>query len=288
VRVLITGASGQLGRALVESAPGALTVIACSRSELDITDLSAVSTCIDRHGPAVIINAAGYTAVDQAESEHRLAFRINADGPRNLAQAAWDARARLIHISTDYVFDGNACAPYRPEAQTNPLNVYGATKRAGEIAVSSVSLHCSVILRSAWLYAAQGRNFLRTMLQLMRQNGHVRVVADQVGTPTAAVSLAFALWRIVENPQITGVHHWTDMGVASWYDFASAIAEDGAAMGLLSSDVVVEPVATSEYPTSACRPRYSVLDTSSLRSLAMKPVHWRTRLRTVLGEIGRA
>lgn len=288
MRVLITGAGGQLGRALIQSAPSEFTVIARSRAELDIADLSAISTCIGLHEPAVIINAAGYTAVDQAEGERALAFRINADGPRILGQTARDIGARLIHLSTDYVFDGNACAPYKAEAQTNPLNAYGESKRAGEIAVSSVWPSGSVILRSAWLYAPYGRNFVRSMLQLMWKNGHVRVVADQVGTPTAAESLADALWRIVENPQIVGVHHWTDVGSASWYDFASAIAEDAADIGLVAPDVVVEPIATSEYPTPACRPRYSVLDTSSLRSLPINPLHWRTRLRTVLAEISRA
>jgi dTDP-4-dehydrorhamnose reductase len=183
------------------------------------------------------------------------------------------------------VFDGAASVPYRPEAATNPLSVYGATKLAGERAVLEGLPGRSVVLRTAWVYAAEGANFVRTMLRVMKANGTVRVVADQVGTPTAARGLAEAIWQLVAKPEITGIHHWTDAGVASWYDFAVAIAEEGELLGLVPPDVTVTPIATAEYPTPARRPSYSVLDKTSLTSRGLTPLHWRKRLRSVLGEM---
>jgi dTDP-4-dehydrorhamnose reductase len=292
VKVLITGAGGQVGRILSSDAPPGVEVLACGHKDLDIADASAVSDYVRLHVPDVIINAAAYTAVDRAESEPELARKVNADGPRHLAAAAnaatGAARApgiRLIHLSTDFVFDGAASVPYRPEAATNPLGVYGATKLAGERAVLEELPGRSVVLRTAWVYAAEGANFVRTMLRVMKANGTVRVVADQVGTPTAARSLAETIWQLVAKPDVTGIHHWTDAGVASWYDFAVAIAEEGALLGLVPANVTVNPIATAEYPTPARRPSYSVLDKTSLTSLGLAPLHWRKRLRSVLGEM---
>jgi dTDP-4-dehydrorhamnose reductase len=285
VRVLITGAGGQVAKALVGTGPSSMTLLATSHKELDITDAAAVSSYVRHHSPDIIINAAAHTAVDRAESEPELARRVNCDGPRHLAIAAREAGARLLHISTDFVFDGASSTPYRPDAATNPLGVYGATKLAGERAVLESLPGRSVVIRTAWVYAAQGSNFVRTMLRVMQNNGAVRVVADQVGTPTAAPALAQTLWKILEKPQISGVHHWTDAGVASWYDFAVAIAEEGAQLGLVPDNVTVTPIATAEYPTPARRPAYSVLDKTSLVSFGLVPIHWRQRLRGVLGEM---
>ncbi len=253
-KVLIAGAGGQVGRALLETRPTDFEVIACSHAELDIGAHEAVRECIARHRPALIINAAAYTAVDKAESEPEAANRINAQGPGYLAAAAREYGARLIHISTDFVFDGTASVPYRPDSATHPLSVYGRTKRDGELAVLEALPERSTIVRTAWVYAATGANFLRTMLRIMRANGCARVVADQVGTPTAARSLAETLWRIAANPEIRGLHHWTDAGVASWYDFAVAIAEEGAPLGLLPPESTVTPITTADYPTPARRP----------------------------------
>jgi dTDP-4-dehydrorhamnose reductase len=288
MKILVAGAGGQVGRALVGSAPTHVNVIACSRGELDIADERAVASCVRLRAPDVIINAAAYTAVDRAETETGFARGINADGPRHLAVAAREVGARLVHISTDFVFDGASSIPYKPDAATNPLCVYGRTKRDGEDAVLEVFPEHSIVVRTAWVYAADGRNFVNTMLRVMRLSGSVRVVADQVGTPTSAQSLAEIIWKLVEKPEVSGVHHWTDAGVASWYDFAVAIAEEGAAIGLLSPDVAVTPIATHEYPTPARRPPYSVLDKSSLTSLGIAPAHWRKRLRSILGEIKNA
>ena len=285
MRALITGANGQVGRSLASEAPGGTELLTCSHQDLDIADAAAVSHYVSQHKPDVIINTAAYTAVDRAESEPDRARRINADGPRYLAEAARSSGARLIHLSTDFVFDGAASVPYSPEAVPNPLNVYGATKLAGERAALETLAGRCVVLRTAWVYAAVGSNFVRTMLRVMKANGSARVVADQVGTPTAARALAATLWQIVAKPEISGIHHWTDAGTASWYDFAVAVAEEGALLGLVGADVAVTPIATTDYPTPARRPSYSVLDKTSLTSRGFVQLHWRKQLRSVLREI---
>lgn len=286
MKVLVTGADGQLGRTLVNTAPAGVHLIAHSRAQLDISDRGSIESRVKEIEPEVIINCAAYTAVDRAENDELFAQRVNADGPRYLAEAARQVHARLIHVSTDFVFDGCASTPYRPESTTNPLSIYGATKRAGEIAVLDVIPTRSVVVRTAWLYASVGNNFLQTMLRLLRERRQVRVVADQVGSPTATSSLAPALWKIVEQPQLAGIHHWTDSGVASWYDFAVAIAEEGTARRMLPADVAVIPIVSREYPTAARRPSYSVLDTTSLGCLEVPRAHWREWLRRVLSEMG--
>lgn len=285
MKVLITGAGGQVGRMLLETRPAEIEAIGCTHADLDIGAREAVGECVQRHRPAVIINAAAYTAVDKAESESDAAQRINAAGSGYLAAAARECGARLIHISTDFVFDGAASTPYRPDSATNPLGVYGRTKRDGEQVILEELPERSTIVRTAWVYAATGANFVRTMLRIMRANGSVRVVADQVGTPTAARSLAETLWRIAGTREICGIHHWTDAGVASWYDFAVAIAEEGAVLGLVPPEVTVTPITTADYPTPARRPSYSVLDKRSLAPYGLSPIHWRQRLRAVLKEI---
>ena len=285
MKVLVTGAGGQAGRALVDGAPAHVSIIARSHSDLDIANERAVARCVRSHAPDVIINAAAYTNVDRAEEEPEVARCINADGPHHLAVAAREIRARFVHISTDFVFDGASSVPYRPNAARSPLAVYGITKRDGENAVLGAFPEKSVIVRTAWVYAARGRNFVNTMLRAMRSNGSVRVVADQVGTPTSAHSLADTIWKIIDKPDIIGIHHWTDAGVASWYDFAVAIAEEGAALGILPPGATVTPIATDDYPTAARRPPYSVLDKRSLTSLGIVPTHWRRPLRRVLEEI---
>jgi dTDP-4-dehydrorhamnose reductase len=286
-RVLVTGASGQVGSALVHNAPPATELRALGRAQLNIGDAAAVKAAVADFQPQLIINAAAYTAVDKAESEPDLAAAINAQGPRYLAEAAAALPdCRLLHISTDYVFNGRAAQPYQPSDATDPLSVYGHTKLDGEHAVLGVLAERAVVLRTAWVYAAQGKNFLLTMLRLMRERGAVRVVGDQKGTPTAAASIARALWRIAELPAVHGVLHWTDGGVASWYEFACAIAEDARTAGLLSQAVTVTPITTADYPTAAHRPANSALDCrASTASLGISPEHWRTNLRSTLAEI---
>lgn len=286
MKVLVTGAQGQVGRAVIAAAAASVRVEGVAHAELDVTERDAVRRRVLQSLPDVVVNSAGYTAVDRAESEPELAYRINEDGARNLASAAAEAGARLIHLSTDFVFDGARSSPYRPSDAPHPVSVYGASKLAGENAVREVLADGAVVLRTAWVYAARGQNFVNTMLRLMRERGTVRVVGDQIGTPTAAHSLAAAIWRLIERPAIGGVLHWTDLGVASWYDFAVAIAEEGAARGLVPTTVTVTQIASDEYPTPARRPAYSVLDKrDTIGALGMAPAPWRHNLRGVLEEI---
>lgn len=290
MNVLITGANGQVGRALRATAPAAIKAHSLSHQELDITDAASVRRAMDELRPALVINAAAYTAVDKAETDEAGAHAGNAAGPRHLAEAvATRADCRLIHVSTDFVFSGAASVAYTPDAATGPLSVYGRSKLAGEAAVREVLGDAAVIVRTAWVYAANGRNFLSTMLRLMKEKGSVRVVGDQVGTPTSANSLAGALWRLAQLDEWPAVLHWTDSGVASWYDFAVAIADDSAALGLLPADVKVVPITTAEYPTPARRPSFSVLDKSAaIRLLGIVPAHWRHNLRRELQELAHA
>lgn len=284
MKALVTGAGGQLASEWVLAAPPGWSVTALSRGDLDIGDEAAVSATVASVAPDLILNAAAYTAVDRAQSEAEAAWRVNRDGAGHIARAAAAARARLIHVSTDFVFDGRAGRPYAPDDPTAPLGVYGASKLAGEAAVRQAAPE-ALIVRTAWVYAAHGRNFVATMLRLMAERGEVRVVADQVGTPTSAASLAGAVWRLAQTAA-TGVVHYTDAGVASWYDFAEAIGEEAHAIGLLPTAPTVVPIGTRDFPTPAPRPPFSVLDKSRTWELlgAVAP-HWRTALRAVLTEM---
>jgi dTDP-4-dehydrorhamnose reductase len=290
MRVLITGAAGQVGRELVHRAPPTVSLLALDRERLDITDDGAVAEVMHKFQPTHIINAAAYTAVDRAETERDAAWALNALAPGTLAAAA--ARSgccRMIHISTDYVFDGDSSRPYLTDDAPRPLSVYGASKLEGERAVLELLPAHSAIVRTSWVYGAHGRNFVHTMLRLMREHSTVRVVADQIGSPTAAGPLADVLWALTLRPALTGLFHWTDAGTASWYDFAVAIAEDAQMRGLLGQPVTITPIATEEYPTPARRPRLSLLDKrSTVAALGFAPEHWRTPLRAVLDELPHA
>lgn len=281
MKAMIVGAGGQLGRSLVASAPPEVTPLSLGRSALDISDEVAVRSRMEAEKPDLLFNAAAYTAVDKAESEEDAASVINARAVGLLAEAARAVGCRFIHVSTDFVFDGKGGSPYLPDALTNPLGVYGRTKLEGERLAGSAAL----IVRTAWVYAPQGRNFVRTMLRLMAERSEVRVVADQIGTPTYAPALAAALWRLAEKA-VVGVHHYTDAGAASWYDFAVAIQEEALALGLLKTAVPVIPISTDEFPTPARRPSYSVLDKrSTYTHLGRAAPHWRENLRLMLKEI---
>ena len=282
MKVMIVGENGQLGKSLMHTAPSTLTAFALDLPGFDITDGDQVNQTVEDERPAVIINASAYTAVDRAEEEPDLAFRVNATGPRHLALAAKKSGARLIHVSTDYVFDGRACSPYPPDAPCNPLGVYGKSKVEGERNVLDV-LDAPVIIRTAWLYSQYGNNFVKTMLRLMREKPELKVVADQVGGPTWATTLAGAIWQIVAKKDLQGILHWTDAGVTSWYDFAVAIAEEAMARQMIEKPIPIHPIPTSEYPTLAARPAYSVLDsTASWWALDIRPVQWRVALRRMM------
>jgi dTDP-4-dehydrorhamnose reductase len=285
---LVTGAGGQLGVALQATVPRGWRVVPCDRRQLDVTSEAEAHYVVGRERPGLVINTAAYTAVDAAESEAAVAAMVNTRGAANMAQAAREIGARVIHLSTDFVFDGGQGCPYAPTDATNPLGVYGHTKLDGEREVARLSEGSAVILRSAWVYGIHGKNFVLTMLRLMREKDSVRVVADQVGTPTWDRSLAEAIWLIAERPEMRGVHHWTDAGVASWYDFAVAIQEEAMALRLVDRAVLIQPIRTAEYPTPATRPPYSVLDKSATwGALGRTALHWRENLRLMLRELPR-
>jgi len=281
MKALATGGDGQLARAWAAAAPAGWTVTSLSRQRLDIGDEAAVSAAVARLGPDVILNAAAFTAVDRAEREPEEAWRVNRDGATHLARAGAEFGARVTHISTDFVFDGRSGRAYRPDDRPSPLGVYGASKLAGETAVLAAAPG-ALIVRTAWLYSRHGANFLTAMLRLMGQGAEVRVVADQIGSPTAAASLADTVWKLIEA-DASGVFHVTDAGVASRYDFALAIAEEALSAGLLSQAPRVVPITTGERPTSAARPAFSVLDsTQTWKELGHAAPHWRQSLRRVL------
>ncbi|MFA7439339.1 MAG: dTDP-4-dehydrorhamnose reductase [Sphingomonadaceae bacterium] len=283
MKVLVTGADGQLGRALAKTAPAHLQVTALSRSALDITDPPSIAAAIAQLAPDLVVNAAAYTAVDRAESEKDLAFAVNGAAPGQLAAAAHGANAGFVHISTDFVFDGHASVAYAPGAPTAPAGVYGASKLAGEQAAMATHPE-ALIVRTAWVYAAAGGNFVRTMLRLMAERDEVRVVADQIGTPTHADSLARAIWQLAAA-KLSGIWNWTDAGVASWYDFAVAIQEEALALGLLSRAVPVIPIRTEDYPTPARRPAFSLLDKQATWAQTGLAAHWRVELRDALEQM---
>lgn len=286
MKILLTGAAGQLGWELQRSVPPGITLVAMDAAGLDITDTAAVAATVAAEQPQVIINAAAYTAVDRAESEPERARLVNAQGAANLAEAAGANNAFVVQLSTDFVFDGNSSRPYGPADLPKPLGVYGASKLAGEQAVRErLGARCAVV-RTAWLYSSHRHNFVKTMLRLLTEREEVRVVADQVGTPTWAHGLAGAVWQIAGRT-MPGIHHWTDAGVASWYDFAVAIQEEALGLGLLERAIPIVPITTADYPTPARRPSYSVLDKSATWMLLGGPApHWRVQLRRMLKELG--
>lgn len=285
MKILITGCNGQLGnelRTVLETRRPGITTYT-DIDTLDLTDSAAVNKFISELKPTHIINCAAFTAVDKAESQPDLCRRINVDAVANIADAAKANGIKVLHVSTDYVFDGEGHLPYSETSPTNPIGVYGQTKRDGELALTE---RCpdSVIVRTAWLYSPYGNNFVKTMLRLGRERESINVVADQIGTPTYARDLAEAIAAIIEHtPWTPRVYHFTDEGVASWYDFTKAIHR---LAGI--KDCKVKPVTTPEYPTAAKRPAYSVLDKSLIKkTFGIIIPHWEESLAkciTILNE----
>jgi dTDP-4-dehydrorhamnose reductase len=283
LRVLVLGAAGQVGSAVAATTPSRHQLIAKTRADLDIGDRSAVERVL-AEGVDWIVNAAAYTAVDLAEERSAEAIAVNDTAVGVLTQAAGRSGCRLLHLSTDFVFDGRSSRAYLPSDPTDPLNVYGVSKLGGER--QALSSGDNVVLRTSWVYAAAGRNFALTMLRLMRERKTVSVVCDQVGSPTWATSLARAIWGLIDVDAPAGIYHWADLGVGSWYDFAMAIQEEALPRGLLARAASVLPIPTSAYPTRALRPAFSVLDTETTRALIKVPTyHWRHSLRMMLDEL---
>jgi dTDP-4-dehydrorhamnose reductase len=285
MRILVLGAGGQVGRAVVEVARGAHEVAERTRAELDIMDAAAVRSTVAEVRPDWIVNSAAYTAVDLAEDEPARASAINGEAVGVIAHEAARVGARLLHLSTDFVFDGTKGSAYQPQDATKPLSVYGTTKAAGEAKALEGAAQ-AIVLRTAWVYASGGKNFVLTMLRLMRERKEVRVVSDQIGAPTWATGIARAIRDLLEARVPAGIYHWTDLGVASWYDFAVAIQDEALDRGLLARAAAIVPISTSEFPTRARRPAFSVLDTRATRAIVGAPaVHWRHNLRMMLDEL---
>jgi len=283
--ILLIGSNGQVGQELQQILPSYGNVISVARPIIDLTDPDTLRNVIRSKQPQIVINAAAYTAVDKAESESEQACAINATAPLILAQESQKLGAFLIHISTDYVFDGNGCRPYQETDATNPLSVYGKTKLAGEQAIRENCTH-HLILRTAWVYGNFGKsNFVKTMLRLGAQRPELRIVEDQIGSPTWAKDIAAVIAEIIPHLSldIAGTYHYTNSGVASWYDFAIAIFEEAQQLGFPLKVENIVPITTPEYPTPARRPAYSVLACGKISALlGTHPPHWRQRLRQML------
>jgi len=289
MRLLLLGGNGQVGRELRRSLPTLGDVVVATRdgdgadAVADFDAPASVAALVGRIAPDVVVNAAAYTAVDKAETDAEAAFRINAEAPSAIARACAASGALLVHYSTDYVFDGGATRPYREDDATAPPGAYGASKLAGEDAIrASGARHA--ILRTAWVYAAHGKNFLLTMLRLANERDELRVVADQFGAPTPARWIADATADVIRQGVVeSGTWHMTAAGGTSWHGFASAIVDEAHALGLLARKPEVAAIPASAYPTPARRPAYSVLDTAKLRrDFGIVPPDWHAGLRETL------
>lgn len=288
MKILLIGSQGQVGQELLTTLPALGALTAWSRADLDLTAGAAIAPQVVAQQPDVIVNAAAYTAVDRAETERDLAFAINGAAPGYLAQAAQECGAMLIHLSTDYVFDGQKNRPYQPTDEPRPLGVYGQSKLAGEVAVRA-GCDRHAILRTAWVYGARGHgNFVKTMLRLGAERDTLNVVYDQVGTPTWSADIAQAITALIPKLEATtfGTYHCTNSGVISWYDFAVAIFEEAAHLGHALKLTTVNPITSDQYPTPTERPAYSVLAGEKLAALLGHPApYWRTSLRKMLADL---
>ena len=285
MKILLTGSAGQLGRELKRSLASLGELIACDRSQLDLADPDALRTAVRDLAPTVIVNAAAYTAVDKAETETGLAEAINAAAPGILAEEARRLGARLIHYSTDYVFDGTKASPYRENDATAPLSAYGRSKRQGELAIAASGARY-LVLRTSWVYGLHGANFMKTMLRLGRERDELRVVGDQVGAPTWTRHLADATALILAgHGTAEGLYHLAASGETSWYGYAEAIFAEAQAIGLLEKSPKVNRITTAEYPLPASRPANSRLDcTRFTADFGLALPDWRTGLADCLAD----
>ncbi len=303
MRVLITGKCGQLACELEKSVPENVDIITFDSLKLDITNQAMVNEVLITHSPDIVINAAAYTAVDQAEVDKEAAHAVNENGSKYLALVCKEIDAQLIHISTDFVFDGTQTTPYQTHDKPNPINIYGESKLQGETKIGQILGEQAIIIRTAWLYSVSGNNFVTTMLRLMAEKDQLSIVYDQVGTPTWAKGLAEMIWALVQaqgtrnknqdtllceralNFEPT-ILHWTDAGVASWYDFAVAIQELALKKGLLDKAIPIRPIPASSYPTLAKRPNFSVMDkVSAEMASGVETKHWMSQLSIMMDEL---
>ncbi|HAS6349115.1 TPA: dTDP-4-dehydrorhamnose reductase [Vibrio vulnificus] len=278
MKAVIIGKKGQVAFELIDTCPAHISAVAYGRSDIDVLDIASIQAVVEKEQPDVIINASAYTAVDKAETEQEAAFALNRDAVANIAIIAKANNIRLLHISTDFVFDGTQSTPYKTDDKPNPINVYGASKLAGELAIQEIYPENAAIVRTSWVYSRHGNNFVKTMLRLMVEKDALNVVSDQIGSPTYAKGLAEYLWHLVEQDTLQALYHYSDLGVASWFDFAVAIQEIAIELGLLSKKIPISPIPASQYPTPAKRPAFSLMD----KQYTGEMLHWRTKLEYML------
>ena len=289
MKVTVFGANGQLGQSLAATSPPDINGEFLTREDCNLLDPAAINAALTRSRPDLIINAAAYTAVDKAEEESELAQAINAAAVGIMAEWAAREHARLIHLSTDFVFDGSGQRAYRTDDEVAPLGSYGTSKLAGEVLVGTAGPQVSMIIRTAWVYSEYGNNFVRTMLRLMQERDSLSVVNDQRGSPTYAGGLAQVIWTIINsNCFQPGIFHWTDNGNISWYEFAREIQTQAVQLGLLDKPIPINGITTDQYPTPATRPAYSVLDSSRLASLLERSTDdWQANLNLALTRLAK-
>jgi dTDP-4-dehydrorhamnose reductase len=283
MNIVVIGKSGQLAQELGRLGS---SISLLGRADIDIVNYEQMANVLDDFKVDSIINASAYTAVDKAESDKEGAYLINCNAVRNLAKYCHRRECHFTHISTDYVFPGDKGSPYKVDDNIAPIGVYGASKAAGENAIAEIHPGSSCILRTSWVYSIYGNNFVKTMLRLMSEKSELGVIDDQIGSPTWAKGLAKACLYAAEQ-KVTGIHHWTDAGVASWYDFANAIQRIAIEKGMLDKAISIKPIPTSAYPTPAKRPSYSVLDKSSLDVdfKGLNIAHWQDQLSIMMDEL---
>ena len=297
MKILLVGKSGQLGSSLIKTLPKfiggkVVNLKMTSREELDLSIPNQCEELVIRYQPDYLINVAAYTAVDLAESQKKLAYKINAEAPMLFAKTLKKIGGKLIHISTDYVFDGNKSSPYKITDNVNPLNIYGLSKVQGERNILEImsSSEQAMIIRTSWLYGPTGNNFVTKIINLIKTKNTLKIVSDQISSPTSTISLANFCWLVIqymeEGKKISNLIHFSDSGIASWYDLANAVLEIGNEIGLFSLNPKILPINTDEYKTLALRPSYSVLDNSiRMNQFNIDPQHWRVCLRSVLNII---
>ncbi len=282
MRVLILG-RGMLAQELMANELKPVDVVQYGRNDVDITNSGLLKEKIEKLRPDVVVNATAYTLVDKAEESTEEAYAVNRDAVRNLAEICSTLGCRLVHISTDFVFDGEASSPYSVGDKKNPLGVYGASKSEGEDCIIAVMKNNWTIVRTSWLYSVYGNNFVKTMLALMSERDELAIVNDQIGAPTWAEGLSRCIWTLIKNGH-SGMVHWADLGEISWYEFAQAIYEKARELKLLKKDVVVKPVSTQEFAAKAPRPGYSVLKVVQLEGMP-EPESWKENLALMLSRL---
>ncbi len=290
MKILLTGSTGQIGHEIIKSRPVDIEIINLDRDQLDLSNYESCKKTVLKINPDWIINCGAYTAVDDAEKDTKLSNQINAYAPKAFTEIINEKNSNLLHISTDFVFDGKQSFPYEENQKRNPLCQYGRSKALGEELIESnlENVENATILRTSWVISPRGKNFILTMLKLHAEREEINVVSDQIGSPSSAFEIAKACWKIIElkkKEKLPFILHWSDAGVASWFDLAVAVGDIAKELNMIDKIAIVNPISTSDYPTPAQRPKYSVLNTfNTAKLLKKKPIHWRKNLKDILYE----